>query len=753
MTDNNQNNDRTESFVPLTKGTKVGHYTIIEKIGAGGMGEVYLAEDTELKRQVALKFLPYHFVSDETAKARFKREAQATAKLNHPNIVTIYEVSEYMNRPFFAMECCDGKPLRDIIKEIELSIDDSIKLAIQIFEGLEKAHQAGIVHRDIKPSNIIIDSDERAKLLDFGLATVQGTEKLTQTGSTLGTIGYMSPEQIQVKDIDLRSDLFSFGIVLYEMITGRPPFKGDTEAATLNSILNDTPEPLSRYKNKVPDELQRIVSKLLEKSPELRYQHADDIKADLKRIDKKLDHQTKDKLPSIAVLSFTNLSNDPDQEYFCDGMAEEIINALTRIENFRVIARTSAFSFKGKAIDVREIGKKLDVETLLEGSVRKSGNRLRIMAQLIKTEDGSHLWSNRYDKEMDDIFAVQDEISLAIVEKLKIKLLKNEKANMAKNRAHNIEAYNLYLQGRYHWNKRTTEPLKKALDCFEQAIKIDSNFALAYTGLADCYSMLQQAGELKPHEAFPKAKEFALKALEIDDSLAEAHTSLAHVLRAHDWDWAGAENEFKRALELNPGYATGHQWYAMFLYEQDDVDKALVEIQKAEELDPLSLIIKVASAWIYAYAGLFDISEDKCRNVLEMDSDFIYAHDAFSLIYALQGFKEKAIEERLKGGIQYTYSNQDMSKLDIEFRENGVKGFWRKLLDCESKAFERRYVSPYFMAIIYANLKEADKVIEWLEKGYKERDPDMRDILVESEFSHLRSDPRFIALMKKMNLG
>jgi len=697
-----------------------------------------LAEDTELKRQVALKFLPYHFVSDETAKARFKREAQATAKLNHPNIVTIYEVSEYMNRPFFAMECCDGKPLRDIIKEIELSIDDSIKLAIQICEGLEKAHQAGIVHRD---------SDERAKLLDFGLATVQGTEKLTQTGSTLGTIGYMSPEQIQVKDIDLRSDLFSFGIVLYEMITGRPPFKGDTEAATLNSILNDTPEPLSRYKNKVPDELQRIVSKLLEKSPELRYQHADDIKADLKRIDKKLDHQTKDKLPSIAVLSFTNLSNDPDQEYFCDGMAEEIINALTRIENFRVIARTSAFSFKGKAIDVREIGKKLDVETLLEGSVRKSGNRLRIMAQLIKTEDGSHLWSNRYDKEMDDIFAVQDEISLAIVEKLKIKLLKNEKANMAKNRAHNIEAYNLYLQGRYHWNKRTTEPLKKALDCFEQAIKIDSNFALAYTGLADCYSMLQQAGELKPHEAFPKAKEFALKALEIDDSLAEAHTSLAHVLRAHDWDWAGAENEFKRALELNPGYATGHQWYAMFLYEQDDVDK------KAEELDPLSLIIKVASAWIYAYAGLFDISEDKCRNVLEMDSDFIYAHDAFSLIYALQGFKEKAIEERLKGGIQYTYSNQDMSKLDIEFRENGVKGFWRKLLDCESKAFERRYVSPYFMAIIYANLKEADKVIEWLEKGYKERDPDMRDILVESEFSHLRSDPRFIALMKKMNLG
>jgi len=753
MTDNNQNNDRTESFVPLTKGTKVGHYTIVEKIGSGGMGEVFLAEDTELKRQVALKFLPYHFVSDETAKARFKREAQATAKLNHPNIVTIYEVSEYMNRPFFAMECCDGKPLRDIIKEIELSIDDSIKLAIQIFEGLEKAHQAGIVHRDIKPSNIIIDSDERAKLLDFGLATVQGTEKLTQTGSTLGTIGYMSPEQIQVKDIDLRSDLFSFGIVLYEMITGRPPFKGDTEAATLNSILNDTPEPLSRYKNKVPDELQRIVSKLLEKSPELRYQHADDIKADLKRIDKKLDHQTKDKLPSIAVLSFTNLSNDPDQEYFCDGMAEEIINALTRIENFRVIARTSAFSFKGKAIDVREIGKKLDVETLLEGSVRKSGNRLRIMAQLIKTEDGSHLWSNRYDKEMDDIFAVQDEISLAIVEKLKIKLLKNEKANMAKNRAHNIEAYNLYLQGRYHWNKRTTEPLKKALDCFEQAIKIDSNFALAYTGLADCYSMLQQAGELKPHEAFPKAKEFALKALEIDDSLAEAHTSLAHVLRAHDWDWAGAENEFKRALELNPGYATGHQWYAMFLYEQDDVDKALVEIQKAEELDPLSLIIKVASAWIYAYAGLFDISEDKCRNVLEMDSDFIYAHDAFSLIYALQGFKEKAIEERLKGGIQYTYSNQDMSKLDIEFRENGVKGFWRKLLDCESKAFERRYVSPYFMAIIYANLKEADKVIEWLEKGYKERDPDMRDILVESEFSHLRSDPRFIALMKKMNLG
>jgi len=745
-------NNNTQSFTVLSAGMQIYRYRILEKIGSGGMGEVWLAQDTELDRKVALKFLAAHLCQDEECRRRFKREAQAAAKLSHPNIITIHEVGEYQNRPFFAMEYVEGQSLGDLIKEKKLELSQVADLTLQICEGLQRAHQEEIIHRDIKPSNILIDNEGRVKILDFGLAMVKGAEKLTQTGSTLGTVGYMSPEQIEVKEIDHRSDLFSLGIVLYEMITGRLPFKGETDAATLNSILNDSPEPLSRYKSDVPDELQSIISKLLQKFQDLRYQHADDLKVDLKRIGIKSEYSEKERKPSIAVLPFANLSTDPEQEYFCDGMAEEIINALTRIENLRVIARTSAFSFKGKAVDVREIGRKLDVETLLEGSVRKSGNRLRIMAQLITTKDGSHIWSQRYDKDMDDVFAVQDEISLAIVENLKLKLVRNEKTNLAKNRAYNIEAYNLYLQGRYYWNKRTTESLKKATDCFEQAIKIDSDFALAYTGLADCYSMLQQSGELRPDEAFPMAKEYAMKALEIDESLAEAHTSLAYAIDSYDWDWAVAEKEYKRALELNPGYATGHQWYAMFLRVMDRPIPAVEEIKKAEDLDPLSLIIKVASAWVYLEAGMLDVAEKQCRKVLEMDPNFFFVHNALSEIYLRKGNKDRAVEERLKGYGQHDYSTNDISVLKAAYSENGWEGFWRKLLQIETKSSKRRFISSYDIALIHARLGETNKVFDWLEKGYLERDPGMPFLLTEFEFSYLRSDHRFHDLLKKMNL-
>jgi len=747
-----RDNDRTESFAPLTKGIKVGHYTIIEKIGAGGMGEVFLAEDTELKRQVALKFLPYHLVSDNNAKERFKREAQATAKLNHPNIVTIYEVSEYMNRPFFAMECCHGKPLRDIIKEIELGLDDSINLAIQICEGLEKAHQAGIVHRDIKPSNIVIDTDQRAKLLDFGLATFKGTEKLTQTGSTLGTIGYMSPEQIQAKDMDLRGDLFSFGVVLYEMITGRLPFKADTDAGTLNSILNDIPEPLSRYKNDVSDELQRIVSKLLEKSPELRYEHADDIKADLKRIGKKSDGQTKNKLPSIAVLSFTNISNDPDQEYFCDGMAEEIINALSRLDTLRVVARTSCFAFKGKNEDIRTIGDKLNVSTILEGSVRKSGNRLRITAQLINVGDGYHLWSEKYDRDMEDVFAIQDEISLTIVDKLKVKLLKSKRASLTKRYTDNVEAYNLYLKGRFRWNKRTSVELKKAKDLFEKVLELDSNYALAYSGLADCYSMLGQNYDIPLKDAISKAREMALKALSIDDALAEAHTSLALVLEDYDWNWKEAEKEFKKAIELNPNYATAHQWYGLFLMFIGRLDEAINETKKAQELDPLAPILGVAFACTLIAAHRYEEAEKVCYQLIDDDSNFIAPQFILAIINEATGEYDKAAKKYLKGLKSFdNFKNEDCEALRESFQLSGWEGYCRKSIDIY-KQRDPSHASAD-IALNYFRLGEIDLAFEWLNKAYQKKDLNLLFIIRNNVYlDAVRSDPRYLKLMKKIGL-
>jgi tetratricopeptide (TPR) repeat protein len=374
------------------------------------------------------------------------------------------------------------------------------------------------------------------------------------------------------------------------------------------------------------------------------------------------------------------------------------------------------------------------------------------MAQLVTARDGSHLWSQRFDKEMGDVFAVQDEISSAIVEKLKIKLIGNEKANLAKSRVYDIEAYNYYLQGRYHWNKRTSGPLKKAVECFEQAISIDPAFALAYTGLADCYCMLEQAGELKPGEAFPKAKKYALKALDIDDSLAEAHTSLAYAIDAYDWDWTGAETEYRRALQLNPGYATGHQWYAMFLLAKNRPIAAVEEIRKAEELDPLSLIIKVASAWVYVEAGMADVAEKQCLKALEMDPDFCFAHNALSEIYFRRGLKDEAVEEILQGNLKYEYSEHDMSMLRKAFSVQGWKGFWRQLLNLKTSSSKRRYTSAYHIALIYAHLEEKNQVFEWLEKAYMERCPNLAYILMESKLSSVRSDPRFHDLLKKMNL-
>ncbi|MGB7063270.1 MAG: protein kinase [Candidatus Zixiibacteriota bacterium] len=739
-------------------GKTISNYKILEKLGEGGMGEVYLAQDTKLGRKVALKFLPSEYTSQLELKTRFMREARAAAALNHPNIITIHEVAEYEARPFIAMEYVEGESLKDLIARKELSIGEVLDMALQISEGLAVAHGAQIVHRDIKPQNILMGKDGRVRICDFGLAKAKRDATLTQAGSTLGTIAYMSPEQAQGKEADHRSDIFSFGVVLYETVTGQLPFRGEHEAAVVHSIVNDTPEPLARYKSDVSGELQRIVGKAMEKNREMRYQHSDDLRADLGRLKTELETgvtktlETSVKImPSIAVLPFTNLSADKEQEYFCDGMAEDIINALTHIEGLRVVARTSAFAFKSKHEDIREIGRKLNVETLLEGSVRKAGSRLRITAQLVNVTDGYHLWSERYDREMEDVFAIQDEISLAIVNKLK--LLVGEKAKLVRRHTDDLEAYNLYLKGRWFWNRRTEAGLKKAIEYLKQAIGKDPSYVLPYTGLADCYNILGWYGYLPPKKAFPRAKAAAEKSLEMDDTLAEAHTSLATVREFYDWDWLAAEREYKRAIERNPSYAPAHHRYAEYLSYMGRHEESIAEVKRATELDPLSLIINAVVGEVYYFARQYDQAIEASQRVIEMDPSFVVAHFLLAFPYAQKAMYDEAIAEAQKamdlaGGRIPLF----VAQLGTIYSYSGKRDEAEKVLDQLHELSKQRYVSPFYIALIYVGIGQKDQAFEWLEKAYDEHDHALETLKVDPMLDSVRSDPRFTELLKRMGL-
>ena len=740
-------------------GKTISHYQILEKLGEGGMGEVYLAEDTKLDRRVALKFLPTQLASDEELRARFKREAQAAAALNHPNIITIHEVAEYETRPFIAMEYVEGEPLKNLIGKKELSIGEVLDVALQVSDGLAVAHQAGIVHRDIKPQNILMGKDGRVRICDFGLAKAKRDVTLTQEGSTLGTIAYMSPEQAQGTEADHRSDIFSFGVVLYEMVTGQLPFKGEHEAAVINSIVNDTPEPLARYKSDVPEKLEGIIGKAMEKNLDLRYQHVDDVGVDLRRLKTELEtgvtktlESAKKPTPSVAVLPFTNLSADKEQEYFCDGMAEEIINALTHVEDLRVVARTSAFSFRGKEIDIRDIGKKLSVGTVLEGSVRKAGNRLRITAQLVNVADGYHLWSEKYDRNMEDVFAIQDEISLAIVDKLKVKLLGAEKADLMKHHTENKEAYTNYLKGLYFWNRRSEVGFNKALEYFQKAIEIDPLYALPYVGIADTFNIMGHFCFIHPGEAFSKAKTAVKKALEIDDRLGEAHASLAWIHVCSDWDWLSAEREYKRAVELNSNYATAHEWYALFLAGMERFDEAIAEVKQALELDPLSVMINAIVGVIFYFSRQYDEAIKYHRKAIEIDPNFVFAYIWQGLAYWEKGMNNEALVSLQKAvavanDMTYALGHLGMIYALADQRDEAIK-----IIDQLSELSIKRYVSPLHIALVYVGLDEKDKVFEYFEKAYLEREPYLFYLKMSSIYDSLRSDPRFTALLKKMGL-
>ncbi|MCJ7457677.1 MAG: protein kinase, partial [candidate division Zixibacteria bacterium] len=740
-------------------GKTISHYKILEKLGEGGMGVVYKAQDTKLDRIVALKFLPKHLLCDQEAKTRFEHEAKAASSLNHPNITTIHEIDEFEGECFIAMEYVEGNSLKELIEEKTFTIEKVLNIAIQVAEGLNAAHKKGIVHRDIKSDNIMLTAEGLVKIMDFGLAKLRGVSRVTKEGTTLGTLSYMSPEQIHGIEVDQRSDIFSFGVVLYEMITSQLPFKGEHEAAIIYSILNETPEPLARYKANVPEGLQMAVNKALEKNREMRYQHVDDLSADLRRVKTEVEAEltktletSKKLMPSIAVLPFTNLSADKEQEYFCDGMAEEIINALTQVEGLRVVARTSAFSFKGKDIDIREIGRKLSVETLLEGSVRKAGNRLRITAQLVNVADGYHLWSERYDREMEDVFAIQEEISLSIVNKLKVNLLKEEKAKLEKRYTDDPEAYNLYLKGRYFWFRRYEGGLQKAVECFQQAIDKDPLYALAYAGIADCYNQFGLWAFLPPKEAYPKAKVACAKALEIDDTLAEAYASLGWTKMFYDWDWAEAEKAYKRAIELNPNYAVAHYYYGLYLAITGHVVEAIAEMEKSVELDPLCLVHNAVLGFVLYLGRRYDEAIEQLHKTLEMDPNFAVTCLFLGLSYMGKERWEEAIASLKKFASLWQGIPFPIGFLGLAYGMSGRDNEALSLLDQLNEISQQRYVSSLYKALIYAGLGKKDQVFEYLDKAYNERESWMVSLKAAPYMDTLRSDPRSKALLGKMGL-
>jgi TolB-like protein/Flp pilus assembly protein TadD/predicted Ser/Thr protein kinase len=740
-------------------GRTISHYRVIEKLGEGGMGVVYKAEDTKLKRLVALKFLLPQAFENAEHRERFIREAQTAAVLDHPNICTIFEIDEAEDLIFIAMAFVEGESLKDKIKSGLLGAEKALDMAAQVAQGLEAAHKHGIVHRDIKSTNIMVTPAGQVKIMDFGLAKMSGGAEISKTTRSVGTAAYMSPEQGRGAKVDHRTDIWSLGVVMYELLTGELPFKGEYDAAIVYSLVNEDPVPVGELRPELPDSVRRIVERAMEKNPEDRFQTAAEMLASLRSPLKwagvgRGGRKGRRPEKSIVVLSFADVSRGRELEYLCDGIAEEIIGALTKVDGIRVVARTSAFSFKGKNEDIRTIARKLNVDAVLEGSVRMADNRLRINAQLINAADGYHLWSERYDRQMEDVFAIQDEITLAIVNKLKVTLLGGEREALVKRSTEDVEAYNLYLKGRYFWNKRTETGYLKSLEYFRQAIDKDPTYAVAHAGIADSYDLLGWYGYLAPEEAFPRARTAAQRALGLNPTLAEAHASLGWISANYDWDWAAAEREYKRALELNPSYATAHQWYSEFLTYMGRHDESIAEGHKAQELDPLSIIINNDVGQVYYFARRYDEAIAQLRRTLEMDPDFAVAHYLLGLALAQKSLHDEAVEE---GRIAATLAGEDdaliLSQLGVIYAVSGREAKARQVLAELEELSREKYASPFPVALVHAGLGEKDSAFEWLEKACEKRDHWVETLKVHPVLDGLRGDERYSKLLRATGLG
>lgn len=749
----------------LSPGTRLGPYEILSAIGAGGMGEVYRARDPRLAREVAIKVLAEQVAGDPTARSRFEREAKAVAALSHPNILAIYDVGSEEALSFAVMELLEGETLRSRLETRVTDWRTAVEWGIALAEGLAAAHAKGIIHRDLKPENVFLTIDGRVKILDFGLArcnpqpslgdmTSVNTQTQTEPGTILGTLSYMSPEQVRGEVVDSASDLFSLGCVLSEMVTAKGAFSRNTAAETMVAILRDEP---SEFGSNVPIELQHIIRHCLEKSPEQRFHSASDLAFALKTLT-----QSRDPFPalesspdterqtSIAVLPFADMSVEKDQEYFCDGMAEELINALTKLPGLRVAARTSAFQFRGKGEDIQRIGRQLKADTILEGSVRKAGGRLRITAQLINVADGYHLWSEKYDREMQDVFAVQDEIAQSIVDNLKVGHL-GPHPPLIRRYTDNREAYSLYLKGRYYWNRRYEEGLRKSMQFFQQAIEKDPLYALAYTGLADSYFVLGHYGLMAPKDALPIARANAEKALGIDGTLSEAHASIA-MIRITDFDFPGSEGSFLQALSLNPKNADAQASFGLLLSVMGRWAEAIKMARQAQDLDPLSAWVNGLAGWTIYVQRQYEQAAAELRKALEVDPSSLLALSGLGMVRAQEMMYEDALKflQRL-----VNISKREPYTLGLL---GMIYGKARNISQAQAILDELRersknvYVMPLSLAQVWIGLGEKDQAFEWLEKARMDNNSLLWMLPAAPYYDSLRSDPRFAALLQRMGL-
>jgi serine/threonine protein kinase/Tfp pilus assembly protein PilF len=819
----------------LASNSSVSHYRIVSKIGAGGMGEVYLAQDTKLDRKVALKILPADVAANQERMGRFVQEAKSASALNHPNILTIHEIGAEGNTRFIATEFIDGETLRARLKRERIKLDEVLDIAQQTAFALTSAHAAGIVHRDIKPENIMLRRDGIVKVLDFGLAklterppelvdTEGPTSIKTDPGTIVGTAVYMSPEQARGMPVDARTDIFSLSVVLYEMVAGHLPFEGSTSSEVLASILSEKePQPLARYSREVPAELERIVSKALRKNRDQRYQTIQDLLLDLKSLmqelefEKKLERSAPQKsksevetrepegaetvmgsaarstlsergatsairinkgrvviavaalliiasaagayfyftrartraINSIAVLPFINASGNSEVEYLADGLTESLITSLSQLPKLSVKARSSVFRYKGKDTPPQQVGKELNGQAILNGRVVQRGNDLTLHIELVDVNTETALWGGDYDRSMTNLVSLAGEIARDVSSKLRLKLSSPDEQRLAKNYPANTEAYQLYLKGRYHLAKLMLTETQKGISYFQQAIAIDPNYALAYVGLADGNRALTLSGEMPSTEYMPKAKAAAQKAIEIDDTLAEAHASLGFINMWYDWDWHESEKQCRRAIELNPNSSDAHLNYAHLLSVIGRHAEGLAEAKRARELDPLNLRTSTLEGQFLLHAGQTDEALARLQKTIGLDPNFWFAHGFAASAFIEKGMFVEAVAEARKAR-ELNSSAHAASLLGYALAKSGKQGEARAVLEELLKLSTQRYIPPYHIAMIYNGLGDRDETFTWLERGFNERDPRMIWLKGEPKWNHLHADPRFQDLLRRV---